>query len=83
MRVEGSVPITDADLSVETNDAKEAVRQFKQEYPQARVAFINGVAVRGICGCGEPVLDTTVGYVFDKDEEAYLCPNCAFARGKS
>jgi hypothetical protein len=74
----GHLPLTPLEEQIDTNDRREAVKQFKNKYPHVVVELIDGVVVRGVCQrCEMPVMEDDTGYVYNEDDRSFLCPSCA------
>lgn len=93
--IEGSIPLTAVTGHYHTDDPKEAVKRFADDYPLGRVDAIDGRAVRGICNCGQPVMHTDKplrggkgkanpgGYVYDTANGVYVCGCCVAKTNKN
>ncbi len=76
MKIEGTVPLQKVMVTTAITNSAAAIRVFQNKYPKARIETIDGILVRGICSCGNPVLDGDQGYAYDWVAATYKCNTC-------
>ena len=76
MTIEGTIPVQLVSTTLAEADVATAIAYFLTQHPRARVEKIDGQIVRGICECGQPVMEKDRDYTYDNDTERYTCSNC-------
>ncbi len=78
MTIQGTIPVTAVSESYTETDRRAAVKAFRTAHPTARVTRIDGAIVRGVCACGQPILEADRNYQFGNGQ--YTCLSCLPAR---